>query len=391
MQPAPARAGSLAMRARSATTCWLGLALCAVVAVGQGSPPERQLDAIRLPPGFTISVYAEGVGNARSLALSDSGIIYVGTRRPNSDVFAVVDNDGDMKADEVKVVARGLNFPNGVAWRDGSLYVAEISRVLRYDDIDNRLHSPPEPVVILDTMPSERHHGWKFIRFGPDGRLYTQIGAPCNICDEGDPYATIVRMNADGSDFEVFARGIRNTVGFDWHPQSGALWFTDNGRDMMGDDIPPDELNRITEAGQHFGYPYCHGDDIADPDFGDRRACSEFVAPAMNLGPHVAAIGMRFYRGRQFPAEYRDRILFAEHGSWNRSEKSGYRVMMVTVDDQGRATDYRPFAEGWLQGKTDWGRPVDVEVLADGSLIVSDDKQGVLYRISYDAGAAASR
>jgi len=352
--------------------------------------PEVQLEKIELPAGFSIDVFASGIDLARSLAQSPSGAVFVGTGglRQSDTVYAVVDEDGDGKADRRYEVASGLNRPNGVAFHDGDLYVAEISRILRLDDIDGRLNAPPEPVVVTANLPDRRHHGWKFIRFGPDGRLYVPVGAPCNICDEGDPFATILRLDEEG-DYEVVARGVRNTVGFDWHPDTGALWFTDNGRDMMGDEVPPDELNVLTEDGQHFGYPYCHGQDIADPEFGDERPCAELVPPALDLGPHVGAIGMRFYRGDAFPARYRGQIFIAEHGSWNRSNKIGYRVMVVHVDGDGHATEYEEFATGWLQGEDSWGRPVDVMERADGSLLVSDDMRGVIYRITYDAASAA--
>ncbi len=350
---------------------------------------ELRTEAIDLPSGFSIGVFASEIDSARSLAQSPSGTVFVGTgRRGGGVVHAVVDADGDGKADVRHRVAVDLNWPNGVAFRDGDLYVAEISRVIRFAEIESRLDSPPKPTVVTADLPDETHHGWKFIRFGPDGRLYVPVGAPCNVCDAGDPFATILRLDRTG-DHEVVARGVRNTVGFDWHPGTGQLWFTDNGRDMMGDDVPPDELNVLTEDGQHFGYPHCHGQDIADPDFGDGRPCAEFVPPAIDLGPHVGAVGMRFYRGDAFPERYRGQIFIAEHGSWNRSNKIGYRVMVVHVDRDGRATDYEEFATGWLQGEDSWGRPVDVMERADGSLLVSDDLRGAIYRISYDAGAEA--
>ena len=351
---------------------------------------ELRLDEIELPAGFKVDVFASGIDLARSLAQSPSGTVFVGTGglRASEVVYAVVDEDGDGKADRRYQVASGLNRPNGVAFHDGDLYVAEISRVLRYDDIESRLEAPPAPVVVTADLPDKRHHGWKFIRFGPDGKLYVPVGAPCNICDEGDPYASILRLATDGS-YEIVARGVRNTVGFDWHPGTGELWFTDNGRDMMGDNVPPDELNVLTEDGQHFGYPYCHGQDIADPDFGDQRPCSQLVPPAMDLDPHVAAVGMRFYRGDAFPERYRGQIFIAEHGSWNRSEKIGYRVMVVHLGADGRPSEYEEFATGWLQDGASWGRPVDVMERADGSLLVSDDLRGVIYRISYDDAAAA--
>jgi glucose/arabinose dehydrogenase len=294
-----------------------------------------------------------------------------------------VDRNGDVQADEVITLARGLNSPNGVAFRDGALYVAEVSRVLRFDDIESRLTSSSQPVVVNDKFPRDGHHGWKFMRFGPDDRLYVPVGAPCNICERHpDRYAVIMRMRPDGSGLETFARGIRNTVGFDWHPKTQELWFTDNGRDRLGDDIPPDELNHAPRPGMHFGYPYCHGENIPDPEFGTRRQCAEFTPPAQNLGPHVAALGMRFYTGTMFPEPYRQQIFIAEHGSWNRTTPIGYRVALVRLDNN-RAVSYEPFAEGWLQGSKAWGRPVDVLVMPDGSLLVSDDRADVIYRIRY--------
>ncbi len=345
--------------------------------------PSLPLDRITLPAGFSIDVYATGVTNARAMALSPSGVLFVGSRSAGS-VSAVVDTNKDQKADTVYTIATGLNMPSGVAFRDGALYVAEVNRVWRYDGIESRLDSPPKPVLVSEAFPSDRHHGWKFIRFGPDGLLYVPVGAPCNLCERDDPrYGSIMRMKPDGSGLETFVRGVRNSVGFDWHPQTNELWFTDNGRDMLGDEVPPDELNRVTRQGLHFGFPYCHGGDISDPDFGGKRPCSEFEPPARRLGPHVAAIGMRFYTGQTFPPEYRNQILIAEHGSWNRSNKIGYRVMLVRLDGGGKAVSYEPFAEGWLQGEKAWGRPADVQVMPDGALVVSDDQAGVIYRISY--------
>lgn len=364
------------------TLVLLALILVIPVAPGSAADGALRLDQIELPPGFTIELYAT-VPDARSMTLSPNGVLYVGTRRLEGKVYAARDTNGDQTADEVDVIADGLNMPNGVAWRDGSLYVAEIHRILRFDGIDDKLDAPPEPVVLVDDFPTDRHHGWKFLAFGPDDRLYVPVGAPCNICDPELPYSALHSMLPDGTDRKVHTRGIRHTVGFDWHPESSTLWFTDNGRDWMGDDMPPDELNRVPEAGLDFGYPACHAGRIPDPEFGHLGDCSEFVAPAQDLGPHVAAIGMRFYTGDQFPTKYRNQILIAEHGSWNRKEKIGYRVMLVTLDDQERATAYEPFATGWLQGQEAWGRPVDVLVMPDGALLVSDDAGGAIYRISY--------
>jgi glucose/arabinose dehydrogenase len=348
----------------------------------QGGGRDLPIDLIELPPGFEIEVYAADVPGARSLALGAEGTVFVGTRSEGR-VYAIRDGDGNGRIDagEIFVIGSGLDLPNGVAFRDGSLYVAEVSRILRYDAIESHLDEPPDPVVVKDDLPSQRSHGWKFIAFGPDGKLYVPIGAPCNVCDPGDPYASITRMDPDGSNFEIFARGVRNTVGFDWHPDTAELWFTDNGRDWLGDDEPPDELNRAPVAGLHFGFPFCHA-GIPDPVFGGSRGCGEFTDPEMNLGPHVAALGMRFYSGAAFPPAYRGGIFIAEHGSWNRADPIGYRVTFVRFED-GRATDYEIFAEGWLGGRVAWGRPVDVLVMPDGALLVSDDRAGAVYRISY--------
>ena len=366
----------------------LGIAaLMLALLTAPGCSPARvqegiHLDRIKMPPGFKIALYAR-VPGARSMALSAGGVLFVGTRQKGS-VFAVLDRDQDQAADEVIVVADGLDSPNGVAFHRGALYVAEISRVLRFDAIEADPGNPPEPVVVNSSFPTDTHHGWKYIAFGPDGRLYIPVGAPCNVCERGDPrYAGIMRMAADGSGLEIFARGVRNTVGFDWHPATNVLWFTDNGRDWMGDELPPDELNRAPGKGMHFGFPYCHGGNIADPEYGKARACSEFKPPAIALGPHVAALGMKFYTGRMFPDQYRNQIFIAEHGSWNRTAPIGYRISLVRLE-KGRAVDYTVFAQGWLQQDSAWGRPVDVLVMPDGALLVSDDRAGAIYRIRYE-------
>lgn len=337
---------------------------------------------IQLPPGFKVELYATGVPNARSLTLGSGGTVFVGSRRAGK-VYALVGNGRGDRASEVITIARGLNTPNGVAFHDGSLYVAEVSRVLRYDDIEARLKNPPTPVVVSTELPLTKQHEWRFIRFGPDGWLYMGVGAPCNVCESTDKrVARILRMHADGSGMETYALGVRNSVGFDWQPESKEMWFTENGRDNMGDDIPPDELNYAPRAGMNFGFPYCHGKDIADPQFGSGHSCAEFVAPAWSLPAHVAAVGMRFYTGGMFPEEYRGGIFIAEHGSWNRSVPIGYRVSRVVVEGD-RAVKYEAFAQGWLEGGMHWGRPVDVLVMPDGALLVSDDFAGAIYRISY--------
>lgn len=345
---------------------------------------DLPLQNIKLPAGFEISIFAENVVNARSLVLSDAQTLFVSTRNEGK-VYAIK-HDGT-KAQKVITIASGLNRPNGVAFRKGALYVAEVNRILRYDNIEAQLENPPKPVVVTEQYPGDNAHGWKFIRFGPDGLLYVPIGAPCNICEPGDPYASITRIDVDKTNPkpEIFARGIRNTVGFDWHPQTGELWFTENGRDHLGDDIPPEELNRATKAGQHFGYPYCHGGDITDPEFGSKRKCDEFTPPEVKFQAHSAALGIRFYTGLSFPAEYRNQTFVAHHGSWNRSKKSGYKLVTVNTNIKtGEKPQYKVFAEGWLNSDDSvWGRPVDLLQLPDGSLLVSDDYANVIYRIAY--------
>lgn len=348
----------------------------------RGGKPE--LSAIRLPEGFRIEVYAQGVTNARAMCWGDRGTLFVGSRSEGV-VHALRDEDGDGVAEVHRLVAEKLKMPVGVAFKDGALYVSAVDRILRLDGIEDRLSDPPQPVVVTADYPTDTHHGWKFIAFGPDGALYVPVGAPCNICKSEDPvYASITRITHAGKGREIVAHGVRNTVGFDWHPETGQLWFTDNGRDWMGDDQPDCELNRLTTHGEHFGYPYCHAPDIADPEFGAERTCGEFTPPAALLGAHTAPLGMRFYTGGQFPEKYRNAIFIAQHGSWNRSTPSGYRVMVAFPQADGTART-EVFAEGWLQGNRAWGRPVDVLMAPDGALLVSDDAADMIYRISYKA------
>lgn len=344
------------------------------------------LDRLKLPEGFQIEIYAEGIDGARSMAMGDNGTLFVGTRNENK-VYALRDEDGDFRAEKVFEVDSDLEQPNGVAFKDGALYVGAVSRLFKYPNIEQQLASPPEPELIYDDYPTEFHHGWKYIAFGPDNKLYVPVGAPCNICDrtdEDERFATITRMDADGSNREIVARGVRNTVGFTWHPDTNELWFTDNGRDMLGDDIPPCELNRLTEVGQHFGYPFCHGSTIKDPEFGDKHPCSDFVAPVQALGAHVAPLAVKFDTGSMFPESYKGHAFIAEHGSWNRASKSGYRVTLVKLDNN-KAVSYEPFIEGWLDEESQeaFGRPVDLLFLKDGSLLVSDDVGDAIYRVTY--------
>lgn len=348
------------------------------------------LHLIKLPEGFKIELFAFNVPYSRSLALGDKGTIFVGTRSTGA-VYALVDEDKDFKADKVYTIAKDLTSPNGVVFKDGNLYVAEINRILRFDHIEDFLENPPQPVVLTDTLPKDTSHGWKYLQFGPDNKLYFGIGAPCNVClREDERYASITRINPDGSALEVFAKGIRNTLGFDWHPETKDLWFTDNGRDELGDNIPSDELNKAPTQGMHFGFPFCHGQKILDPEFGLNKKCADYTLPQVELGPHVAALGMKFYTGAMFPEEYKNQIFIAEHGSWNRSQKIGYRLTAVNFP-LDEASQYKVFAYGWLQEDKPWGRPVDILILPDGSLLISDDFAHAIYRISYSEGQAPSK
>lgn len=340
---------------------------------------KTPIDGLQLPPGFSAEVLVEDLDNARAMAMADDRTLFVGTRDAGN-VYALELEDGKVTARHT--IASGLSMPTGLAYRDGSLYVAAISQILRYDNILDSLSSPPEAVVVTDKLPSERHHGWKHIAFGPDGWLYVPIGAPCNICDPDEPYASIQRMRPDGSEMQLVAAGVRNSVGFDWNPADGSLWFSDNGRDMMGDEIPPCELNRVATVGEHFGYPYCHGSSVSDPEFGDRQECAASTAPAVEFAAHTAPLGVHFYRGEQFPARYRKGSFVALHGSWNRSKKIGYQVLWVPINGD-QAGEPEVFLSGFLDGETTLGRPVAFAEMADGSLLVSDDNADAIYRIRY--------
>lgn len=357
-----------------------------------GPQSASPLDPLVLPTGFRASVFAENVENARSMVLGPAGTVFVGSRTVGK-IHAVVDSNGDHRADRVILLATGLDQPNGLAMRDGALYVATARQLLRYDNVEAHLDALPEPVVVRDDLPNpDRGHTWKYIAFGPDGLLYMSIGAPCNVCDSPPLVSAIIRMRPDGSNTEVFAEGVRNSVGFDWHPETRELWFTDNGRDLMGDDVPSDELNVAPRAGMHFGFPFCHQGDIPDLQFGAQRGCTTAVAPVLNLGAHVAAIGFTFYTGNMFPAEYRNAAIIALHGSWNRSTPSGYRVMAAHTDGR-RVTRYEPLVDGFLPGsgvpggrgagQAAIGRPADVLQMPDGSILISDDAGHRLIRVSY--------
>lgn len=373
------------MRSAGMSYCLLALTLLGGWRAEAG---PRDLSRLNLPPGFEIAVYAE-VPEARQMALSPAGILYVGSRN-RGEVRAVIDRDGDGTAEKVVVIAQSLAMPTGLAWHEGSLYVAAVSQILRYDQIDTRLLAPPAPVVVSANFPSDRAHGWKYLAFGPDGWLYVPVGAPCNICLSEPPYASIQRLRPDGSAQETYASGIRNSVGMAFHPVTGELWFTDNGRDWLGDDQPSCELNRATAAGQHFGYPFVHGQAIADPDFGKRKPPQAVTPPVLELGAHVAPLGLTFYQGTQFPPDYHHALLIAEHGSWNRSRKSGYRVTRVVLDKAGKLRSRSPFITGWLAGENAWGRPVDLLETPTGEVLISDDLAGLVYRVRYAGPAGAA-
>jgi glucose/arabinose dehydrogenase len=347
------------------------------------------LDKLSLPAGYHISIYADSVKNARQMAVSKNGLVIVGSRDAGL-VHALVDKDGDGYAETVLKIAEGLNMPSGLTIHEGDLYVAEVSRILKYKDIEKNYKQLGKPEVVIDGLPTEKHHGWKYIDFGPDNWLYVPVGAPCNICEtnggekfDNPEYASILRFNVATGEKQWVAKGVRNSVGFDWHPQSHKLWFSDNGRDMLGDDVPPCEINAVETVGQHFGYPYFHAGTIPDPEFGKDKNMTDYVAPKKNLMAHVAPLGIHFYQGLMFAPDMQNRLFVAEHGSWNRTQKSGYRVMMANIVD-GEVTSYEPFIEGWLEADNSaWGRPAAITSLADGSLLIADDFANVIYRVSY--------
>jgi glucose/arabinose dehydrogenase len=375
---------------RAIAACALAATLSTACSAAEDRIP---LERLNLPTGFSAELFAE-VENARQLTRSDSGVIYVGSRKAGK-VHALIDSDGDGRAETVRLVADGLKLPSGVTWHHGDLYVAAVSTVYRYRDIDARLEAVPAPEVILDDLPTDTHHGWKYLKFGPDGRLYLPVGAPCNICDPEEPYATILSVDVnEPSDRQIIARGVRNSVGFAWDPATSDLWFTDNGRDHLGDETPSCELNHVSEAGQHFGYPHFHAAGVADPEFGDTGGAREdYREPALTLGPHVAPLGMIFYEGTALPPRYRGDVILAEHGSWNRSAKAGpigYRLIHAEASADG-ALSYEVFVDGWLnEDGSRWGRPADVLEMPDGSLLVSDDEAGAVYRIRFNAEAVAA-
>jgi glucose/arabinose dehydrogenase len=351
------------------------------------APDKLPTAKLKVPAGFNIEVYAAGMANARSLAEGDKGTVFVGSRLVDK-VYAVVNKDGKRS---VKVLASGLYRPNGVAFKNGTLYIAELSKVSKIDKVEDVIDNPPKPTVIYDNLPKDEAHGWKFIGIGPDNKLYVPVGQPGNNVLHDDAHGQIRRMNLDGTGAEVVALGVRNSVGFDWHPETKQLYFTDNGRDWMSEDVPQDELNRVTKVGEDFGAPYCYQGNISDPEFGWGHSCSEFTPPVGLMGPHAAALGMRFYTGSMFPKSYKNAIFVARHGSWNRSKKFGGDVAVVKLNKDGTVKSVEPFITGFLEDNKYVGRPVDVLPMKDGSLLVSDDWNGAVYRISYGKPKVAAR
>jgi glucose/arabinose dehydrogenase len=340
---------------------------------------------LKLPQGFKVETYISGIADARSLRIGDKGTVFVGNRQQDK-VYAVIERGGKREA---IVIASALDRPNGLAFKDGTLYVAEGTKISKLENIEDKLDNPPKPVAIYSDFPDHRTHGWKFLGLGPDNKLYVNVGAPCDICEPPAATAQIRRLNLDGSGAEPYALGVRNSVGFDFHPITKEFYFTDNGHDSLSEELPNDELNRVTKPGQHFGFPYCHQGDIPDNEFGHGRSCRQFVPPIAKLGPHAAALGMRFYTGTMFPAKYRGGIFIARHGSWNKSDKIGGDVIYVTLNRDGNVRSWEPFMTGFLKANAYVGRPVDVQPMRDGSLLVSDDYAGAVYRIIYGSNTAS--
>jgi glucose/arabinose dehydrogenase len=351
------------------------------------APDKLPTAKLKVPAGFNIEVYAAGMANARSMREGDKGTVFVGSRLVDK-VYAVSNQDGKR---QVKVLASGLYRPNGLAFKDGTLYIAELSKISKIDKVEDNLDNPPKPTMIYDKLPKDEAHGWKFIGIGPDNKLYVPVGQPGNNVLHDADHGQIRRMNLDGSGAEIYVKGMRNTVGFDWHPTTKQMYFTDNGRDWMSEAVPEDELNRVSKAGEDFGAPYCLQGNILDPEFGWGKSCADYTAPVGLLGAHTAALGMRFYTGKMFPAAYKDTIFIARHGSWNKSQKLGGDVVVAKLNKDGTVKSVEPFLTGFLEDNKYVGRPVDVLQMKDGSLLVSDDWNGAIYRITYGKQKVADK
>lgn len=340
---------------------------------------DLPLDKIKLPPGFSIQIWTT-VPDAKSLAIGKQGTVFV-TSKATGSIYAISQSDSNEK--QTRIIANGLKSPSGIAYYDGALYVIALNRISRFDQIENNLDRINEPIIIYENLPKESFHSTRYMAVGPDNLLYVTVGAPCDACEaDSMQYALIARLNPNGSNFEVYAQGVRNSLGLDWHPKTNTLWFSDIGRDWMGEDIPPDELNHAAAQGLHFGFPYCHASDILDPKFGAKRGCNKSQSPITELEPHVSPHGIKFYSGRMFPPKYHDQLIIAEHGSWNRRSPVGFRLQHFQMENN-QIVSKEIFAEGWFNDQKAWGRPTDLLVMPDGSLLVSDDLAGVIYQISY--------
>src|SRR5688500_15586913 len=354
-------------------------------------PGDIPVSKLKAPNGFKVELWASGLPGGRAMALSDDGKkVYVGTRGIGR-VYEVTDEGGKRS---VRTVADKLTQPAGVAYKDGALYVFAIDKVLKYDGIAKNANAEPQDLTAKFELPPEQHHNWKYVAFGPDGKLYVPFGAPCNICEPTSEYAQIRRYNADGSGKEVIATGVRNSVGFDWHPKTRELWFTDHGRDWMGDDGPEDELNRLAKPGENFGFPYCHADGKPETDFKKQDGCKGVTRPVALMGAHAAAMGVKFYTGTMFPAEYQNTMFIARKGSWNRTKPNGFDVVNVRASADGKSAKATPFLTGFNEGGEGykfWGRPAYVAQMPDGALLVSDEQVGAIYRISYQRPKAPAK
>ncbi len=368
---------------RSLILLWISI-IFMQQSIAQSISKENFLEQLVLPKGFQIEIFADQLPGARTMAQSDAGVIFVGTRGEGK-VYALIPPKNSQEKMRTITLLSGLNEPNGVAYHQGDLYVAEIHRILKYPNVDQHLDKMPAPIVLNESLPTPKWHGYRVIHVGPDNYLYIAIGMPCNTCNyrEKQPlFGTITRMSLDGKELTPYAIGIRNSVGFDFHPQTKELWFTDNGQDLLGDDTPPDEINRAYKAGLDFGFPYVYGDNTLAPGYTEQSIKGlTFEKPVFKLQAHVAPLGLIFYTGKQFPSEYQNQMFVALHGSWNRSKKVGYEVIQLTLEGN-RITQMQPFVTGFLQGEIGWGRPVDFLIPPDGSLLITDDFNGLIYMVS---------
>ena len=345
---------------------------------------SANIDHLDIDPRFKISIFASDLDQPRQMIESKNGTIFIGER--SGQIIALIDSDGNGQADSKRVIADDLTYSTGVSIFEGDLYFSEISKIWKIQDIENWLQKNssgfPEKILVTQDLPEDKWHGWKWLQHNAEGDIYTNVGAPCNICISENPqYASIIRLRDDN--WEYVARGVRNSVGFDFHPETSKLYFGDNGRDWLGDNSPACELNRVDEDGLFYGFPYQHALNVKDPEYGDLESGYDYVDPILELGAHVAPTGLAFYDGEMFPKKYKNNIFITLHGSWNRSKKVGYKVVRVVLDGEGDVVDIKDFISGWLDGETVLGRPAAPLIISDGSLLISDDKANVIYRITY--------